>query len=142
MGYYLRFLVTDSQEISLVQVEAGLKQSNLDYRISDGDLMLGEDVLAEIEINCPSDGLFDEEIEELTEEVQEKRSRNKKRVAEVLQQAKAIVAVRVLSQGRDEEETMEKLVPLWEWLFVNRTGLLQADADGYYDQTRRILKVD
>ncbi len=72
--------------------------------------------------------MFDEEIEELTEEVQEKRSRNKKRVAEVLQQAKAIVAVRVLSQGRDEEETMEKLVPLWEWLFVNRTGLLQADA--------------
>lgn len=104
--------------------------------------MLGEDVLAEIEINCSSDQLFDEEIEELTEEVQEKRSRNKKRVAEVLQQAKAIVAVRVLSQGRDEEETMEKLVPLWEWLFVNRTGLLQADADGYYDQTRRILKVD
>lgn len=142
MGYYLRFLVTDSQEISLVQVEVGLKQSNLDYRISDGDLMLGEDVLAEIEINCPSDGLFDEEIEELTEEVQEKRSRNKKRVAEVLQQAKAIVAVRVLSQGRDEEETMEKLVPLWEWLFVNRTGLLQADADGYYDKTRRILKME
>ena len=52
------------------------------------------------------------------------------------------VAVRVLDQGREPEETLAKLDPLWQWLLANREGLLQAEGEGYYGATGLILQVE
>jgi hypothetical protein len=76
----------------------------------------------------------------LLEEVEESEGEGKTKVKRALEQAKAIVALQVLWQGCGTEETMEKLEPLWEWLFANRQGLLQADAEGYYDSSGLILE--
>ncbi len=57
----------------------------------------------------------------------------------LLQEAQATVAVRVLSQGRETGATLEKIDPLWDWLFDEYRGLLQADGEGYYDANGQIL---
>ena len=142
MGYYMRYILTDDRETTLSQIETGLKQVDPGYSIGDGEtLMYGDELYGEIEINVPGDGLFEAEVEDLKEEIQDNRGRNKTTVLEALQKARAIVAVRVLWQGRETEQTLEKIDPLWEWLFDNREGLLQADGEGYYNQSKHILKV-
>ncbi len=56
--------------------------------------------------------------------------------------SKAMFVIRVLWQGREAEETLDKIVPLWDWLFENYSGLLQADGEGYYDKEQKILKTE
>ena len=57
-----------------------------------------------------------------------------------LERGTAIVAVRVLWRGREPDETLDMLSPLWEWLFANRTGILQADDEGWYHGPDLILE--
>src|SRR5690349_7235115 len=135
MGYYMRYLIAEDTGISLSQIEQRLKQVDPSYSITDdGALRFGDDLYGAVSLTFPDDSLFGEELEELKEEVEEATGKNKKKVIEVLDGAKAIVAVQVLYQGREIEETMEKLDPLWEWLFNNYKGLLQADEEGYYER--------
>ena len=88
----------------------------------------GEDTLAQITLNAPGDGLFDEEREELIEFANVANWWRKRRVLNVLRAAKQIVGVQVLFGDGDTESTLSRIDPLWEWLAKNRTGLMQADA--------------
>ena len=100
------------------------------------------DIYGQIVVNRAGDGIFNEEIEELRELVEEVEGEKKSEVLSVLAQAKAIVIVRVLWQGRESEETLEKIDPLWQWLLANRKGLMQAEGEGYYDASGLILEVE
>jgi hypothetical protein len=66
--------------------------------------------------------------------------KGRKRVEKVLKTAKRTIAVQVLSQGRESEETLSGIDPLWRWLFLTRKGLLHADGEGYYDEDDLILE--
>ena len=100
--------------------------------------------IAHVEINVPDDGLFDQEREELVEFVTEAEGDppSKARVLGALGSARAIVAAQVLYGKGDTEATLASLDPLWTWLFQNRSGLLQADAEGYYDAEGIVLPVE
>jgi hypothetical protein len=142
MSYYMRFITTDTTETTHVILEQGLKERDTQYSIAkSGELKHGEDVYGVVEVNRPGDGLFDEEIGELKEFVEDVRGKRKAHVLKILDTAKAIVAVQVLFGDRQPEATRQKLNPLWEWLIFNRKGLWQLDDQGYFDQTGRILKV-
>ena len=143
MSYYMRFITTDTAETTPSILEQALKETDSEYSIADsGELKHGDDVYAVVEVNRPGDSLFAEEIGELREFVEAVRGKRKADVLRTLDNAKAIVAVQVLFGGRESEATLEKLDPLWEWLMSHRKGLLQADGEGYYDQTGPILKVE
>ena len=148
MGYYMRFIVTDEKDVSLGTLESALKQIDPAYLIdrdeeadSEGLLKWRDAAYGQIEVNRPGDGLFDGEIEELKEFVENSEGAKRSDVLNVLGQAKAIVAIRVLDQGRESEDTLVKIDPLWQWLFANRQGLLQAGGEGYYDSSGLILEV-
>ena len=149
MGYYLRFFDTADQPLSLKTIESALQLRDQRYRLAvpegatrpEGDLYLGEALYAEVEINQPDDGLFDDEVGEMLESLEDIEGDARGRVETVLRNAKRIIAVRVLSQGRESEETLAAFDPLWEWLFSSRAGLLQADGEGFYDQSELILEV-
>jgi hypothetical protein len=145
----MRFIAVDEQDVSLSILEAALQQTDAAYLIerdedsdSEGALTYEGDVYGQLEVSRAGDGIFNEEIEELKEFVEESEGEKKSEVTHILSQAKAIVAIRVLWQGRESEETLEKVGPLWQWLFANRTGLLQADGEGYYDASGLILEVE
>ncbi|MEM7236153.1 MAG: hypothetical protein AAF517_28570 [Planctomycetota bacterium] len=146
MGYYLRFL-TERSPPALAEIEAGLKAADARYAIPheerEGELHRGDELLGEIELNVPGDGLFDEEIKELLEELEDVEESKARAEIEVrLQEAKGVVAVRVLWQApRKTEATLEMIEPLWEWLFANCPGVLQAD-DGYYGESDQLVSLE
>ena len=142
MGYYMRFIVTDQKRLSLDDLESALQSVDPEYAIVDGELHHGADLYGEIEINVRGEELCDEELGELEEFLEDAEGESKTLVIETLQSAKAIVALRVLWQGREVKPTLVKLDPLWQWLFSNRKGLMQADDEGYYDQSGLILEVE
>lgn len=139
----MRYISTDVLEISLETLHKELQSVNPQYSVDEsGDLKLGDSVLGAVEINVPGQELFEEEIEELKEFVEDVRGWKKMEVIKTLTAAKAIVAVQVFSGGQNSTEVFEKLMPLWDWLKVNRRGLLQADYEGYYNKSGLILKVE
>lgn len=142
MSYYMRYIVTDDRPLSLSDLQAALTTVDADYSITDGELGHGAELYGEIEINVRGEELCDEELGELRDFVEEALGENKERVMEALRSANAMVVVRVLWQGRDSEPTLEKIAPLWQWLFSNREGLMQADGEGYYDASGLILAVE
>ena len=143
MSYYVRYISTDVTDTTRSTLQQALKERDSQYFIAEsGELKHGEEVYGVVEINRSGDGLFEEEIEELKEFVKDVRGKRKPDVLKTLDDAKAIVAVQVLFGDRQTEATLQKVDPLWEWLISHRSGLLQADDEGYYDQTGRILKVE
>lgn len=143
MSYYMRFIQTDDEPITLEILNDGLKEEDPEYSIDgDGRLCFTATECAEIDLRRLGDGLFEEDIRILRSVVERSNERNAKRVMKVLEAAQAIVAVHVLWLDREPEETLEKIDPLWRWLFSNRCGLVQADAEGFYERSRRILAVE
>lgn len=53
-----------------------------------------------------------------------------------------MLALEVLWQERSVDATLGRIDPVWARLFANYRGLLQADGEGYYDASDRILKID
>jgi hypothetical protein len=148
MGYYIRFFDTSEEPLTIDAIQDGLKKDNPAYRleapesakIPQADLYRGDSLYAEIEINQPGEGLFESEIREMLEFLEEAKGISCDRIEKVLRSAKRIVSVRVLYQGRESEETLAGIEPLWKWLFLTRKGLLQADGEGYYDENGLILE--
>jgi hypothetical protein len=149
MGYYMRFLDTSEKPLAIDEIEGAMRNVDPAYRleapesarmIPQADLNLGDGLYAEIEINQPGDGLFEDEIAEMLEFLEDAEGKGRKRVEVVLKGARRIVSVRVLGQGRQTEETLAGIDPLWKWLFSTRDGLLQADGEGYYDADDLILE--
>ncbi|MDC0935462.1 hypothetical protein OAS39_04175 [Pirellulales bacterium] len=141
MGYYMRFIVEDDTPLTLEVVDSALKTYDAQYAIRDGGLYFEEDIYGEIEINKHGEELCNAELQELREFVEDAAVGQQDRVLENLREAKCMVVLRVLSQGRDTDSTLKVLDPLWEWLFTYRRGLLQADGEGYYDVDGLILNV-
>jgi len=145
VGYYMRFLITDPGPVDLADLAASLKLANpgyqLDYEPDAGTLSLAGVPIAGIEVNTPGDGLFEDELAELEESASEGSGPGEARVANALATANAIFAVQVLNAATGPEGSLESLDPVWEWLFTNRRGLLQADAEGYYDSDGLIFEV-
>ena len=149
MGYYMRFITTEKKPSSIGELNALLqtRKANWNLEIEEAskrpsaDIKFGEHLLGELELNQPGDGLFDEEIEELLEFIEEDCKGDRSRVENLLRNATAAYVVRVLSQGRESGETLEYLDVFWEVLFQRHDGLLQADAEGYYDDSGIVLEV-
>ena len=148
MGYYMRFFDTTEKPLTIGAIEVALRHVDPAYRleapesakISEADLYLRDDLYAEIEINEPGDGLFEDEIAEMLEFLEDAEGNGRERVEKVLSGARRIVSVRVLGQDRESEDTLAGINPLWRWLFSTRTGLLQADGEGYYDADDLVLE--
>jgi hypothetical protein len=143
----MSYIVADERELSLDTLEAALREIDPAYRIANrhaepsecGELRHGTDLYGIIQVDQPP---IDEEIEEFREDVEESIGRKKRTVLNVLERARAIVVVQVLWRGRDTEAILQKIDPLWDWLFANRKGLLHAGGEGFYDSSGLILRTE
>ncbi len=143
MGYYMRFITTDTNLIDLVKIGQVLQSTDTKYALeikgNDGTLLYDGDAYADMEINLPGDGLFDDEIEELIEFLEDAKGRKKKRVQTTLKNAEQILAVQVVFGGRDLDVTFDRIDPIWKYMFEHHPGLLQTDGEGYYDTLEHLL---
>src|SRR5688572_16876795 len=130
----MRYIVTDEQPVTLPDVRQALEATGAGYRFEEGPAEItiehGEYPVAQVTLNVPGDGLFDEEREELLESAEDGRGRGKRKVLDTLRAARQIVAIQVLTGARDMESTLALIDPLWDWLVADRAGLGQADGQG------------
>jgi hypothetical protein len=144
----MRFFDVSAEALNLRDVDSALRQVDPAYRVEiidgtselQGELHYADGLYGEIEINRPGDDLFDAEIEEQLESLEEAEG-DSAFVAATLRAANRSVVVRVLSQGRESHDTLVRIDPLWAWLFNARSGLLQADGEGFYDSQGVVLEV-
>ena len=148
MGYYMRFVSTDTRPVTATELRDALIAAGAGYEVLTDDtvatILHDGATIAHVEINVPGDGLFDQEREELTEFVTDcdGDGPSKARVLAALRDAQTIVAAQVLYGTGDAEATLASLDPLWTWRFRNRRGLLQAGGEGYYDAEGIVLQVE
>jgi hypothetical protein len=137
VGYYLRFLSEDDRPLALGEMMSGLQ--DIGFRVGEGGtLQRGDELLAQLEVSQPGDGLFEAERDELRDEA-ERGGAAAGPVLARLGSLTAILAARVLWQERTAEQTLDLLGPLWDWLLANRRGLIHADGEGFYDGQDLIL---
>ncbi len=145
MGYLMRFISTDERPITLAMVEVALKQVDKAYAITNveindmGDFLHGDVRCAVIEINRPGDDIFDDDIEAF-QQMMRGDSIVERRIIDVLGNAKSMIVVEAFWEGLSAEPVLEKIDPLWHWLFENYAGLSQADGEGFYDRSGLILE--
>jgi len=146
VGYYMRYIVADERPVGLGEIDRAVSPTGGAITRDSGDsvglLHHNRTPIAQLEINVPGDGLFDTEVSELIEFVEDAEGSAKERVVTTLRSARAIVAAQVLFGTGDTASTLSALDPVWRWLLQNRRGLLQADGEGYYDAEGLILQVE
>ena len=150
MSYYMRCFFEGQPEVKLDALEAALKKIDAGYAFVDWE---NDGRSAEIRYNDEVCGAFDlemiededEEMQEMIEEVESVKGwfvkKPKERVLAFLRQVRVRLVVRVLWGGREGNETLERLDPIWEWLMANYKGLLYAEGEGFYEGKKLILKV-
>ena len=148
MGYSMRFYDTDTRPLFVSEIRAGLREIDPQFDIDDANDALGSGYLthagalyAEISIDGPDAEYFnyDWSADCLRVSVANEHTAGKHRVEAVLRGAQRMVHVRVRWGGRDAETTLSRLDVLWDWLFTNRSGLLYAEGEGFYEDEELIL---
>lgn len=146
MSYYMRYIVADGRPVTLADVRRAFAAEEEDYEITgegtEANVAFDGRIIAQVTLNVPGDGLFDDERAELLEFAEDGEGPGKDTVLATLRAARSTVAVQVLFGERDPDETLDALAPLWTWLQENRRGLLQAEGEGYYDADGLILELD
>lgn len=144
MGYYMRYISSSKDEISLILLKQGLdaryKLIPHEFDENSGALFFEDVYLGVVEINSSGDDIFEDDIADLKALVEGETGAVP--VQQVLNKAHAIIAVEAVWQASDSESVLEKLDPLWDWLFEHYEGLLQADNEGFYNKTGLILALD
>jgi hypothetical protein len=141
MGYYMRFITGDERDVGFDQIEAMLVSVDSQYALQRSqfefeqvtDVFYGGVLIGQIEINEVDDEIFEDDVSAFREMIGEPVSAEDRSVLAILDQARLMVVVEALWKGTDAENTLTKFDPLWAWLFANRTGILQADNEGFYD---------
>lgn len=139
MGYFMRFILTDPQTLDMKAIEEVLTGIDPRYEMRPTDLedlveVYYDDTLyGQIEMDVRGDELFEDDISAFTEMLGEPKTAGEIIVADALKAAAQIIAVEMFWEGTNGEATFEKFDPLWDWLFANRNGILQADTEGFYN---------
>lgn len=143
----MRFVACDERGLDLKTIERALQKTDPGYavvRVSEdterGALHLGDVVLGDVALLVPSDPEFPSEVAELSTElegmgaddVDERTPGALRQALDLLQDATQILVLRVRFKG-GTEATLRRIDPLWDWLYAQRTGLMRAEGEGYYD---------
>ncbi len=146
MSFYVRYYLTDENDLSLAQLAAGLQEFDPAYSLphegNSGEIRYAGESFAEIDVNRPGDALFDEELAETLDGVQLTGGARAQHVLDLLRQTRATLALRILWQGRDVEQTLTKIDPVVVWLMMNRDGLLHVDGEGFYEGEDLIFEME
>jgi hypothetical protein len=145
MSYYMRFVSTSDQPVDISELTTALAEADPHYNVETSEdeatflLSYAGHTFASVEINHPDDDIFSEEVAELLESLGEESGPETDQVVAAMQRATEIVAFQILI-GDGEYDTYELIGPVWEWLFANYQGLLQADEEGFYDVNGLLLQ--
>ena len=134
----MRFFDQSSSPATLAELEKAMIAADPGYSLVEGTLNFNGQPYAQISINTPDDDVFDEEIEEQIEFLEDMTG-DVKAVKKVLKSAQSIVAAQILFGSREVDEVLSIVSPLWAHLHETRDGLLQCDDEGFYDKNSDLI---
>lgn len=142
MPYSIRFFLRDrdpSDETALASVLTGIDPA---YSLKMGLLRFGDEEVGELEVISGADLSFRTEIADFQERLREADDDDDRKLVErLLHQTRSIVLARLPDQG-DRETQLARLDPLWSWLFQNRSGMMHAEGEGFYDGAEFAFEVE
>lgn len=145
MGYYFRYLTQTSKAITLKTIEKALRTSNQEYHLrydqidQYAEILYHQQTIANIEINVQEDEIFEDDINELIDTIGTPHNTIEQQALQQIHSANTLIAVEAIWEGTERDPTLDKLDPLWKWLFQHHSGILQADGEGFYDSTGLII---
>ncbi len=156
MGDFIRYLFTVEPDLTLASLEDGFKAVDAAFSIfpdpatdNSGDLIYGGEVYGDLEINRRGDQVFDEDIEELREQIVaigmdsiddlDSDDEGFAMVEQALISTSGMIALQLSEAGHEHYQQIDLF---WDWLFERYPGLLQIDEEGYYSQDEQILAID
>ena len=156
MGDFIRYLFTAEPDLTLASVESGFQAVDAAFSIfvdaaadNTGDLIYGGEIYGEIEINRRGDQVFNEDIEDLREQIVaigmdsiddlDSDDEGFAVVEQALLSAAGMIALQLSEVGHEHYQRIDLF---WDWLFERYPGVLQIDEEGYYSQDEQILVVD
>lgn len=148
MGDYFRFFYFDDPPPAFSWLEEGFRAISPRFRLrvdpaaaNVADLILRDDVYAEIEINSAGGDLYQEDLADLRDQLEHPPAEDIEavnRVLSLLEQARGLIAVRLTDFGSVDYDAID---PIWDWLFSQRDGLLEIDDEGYHDRDGQVLSL-
>ncbi len=133
MSYYVRYFA--ESPVTLKALSAGIKSIAPDYKIDGGDLMRGQDVLAEIGVDSAGSDLFVEELNARLGAVAQVGGQAAQWVTSRIRDTQSIIPVRV-----DPAVNWDLLDPLWQSMTNLAPGLTQVDGQGFYEGSNLVLQ--
>jgi hypothetical protein len=134
MSYYVRYFA--ESPITLKALSASIKSIAADYKIDGGDLMRGQDVLAEVGVDSAGSDLFVEELNARLAAVAQVGGQAAQWVSSRIQGTQSIISVRV-----DPAVSWDLLGPLWQSMTRLATGLTEVDGQGFYDGSNLVVQM-
>jgi hypothetical protein len=126
--------------LALADLKSGLAAADRTFKIDGGEVLRGQDTLAEIEINRPGSDLFSDEIAQLSSQLHALGPAGYPALSRI-QNTQSILAVQMIDQARTPEVTMELLAPFWQLLSQLSTGLWHVPGQGLFENGQFVVAV-
>lgn len=139
MGFYFRYLTRPKDKITIAIIEDALKQAHNQYQLHPSqinnyaDLLYEDKLIAHIEINHSDEDIFQDDIDELSDTIGTPQNTTEQSILSQIRATTTLVVVETIWEDTQREAALDKLDPLWNWLFQHYPGILQADGEGFYN---------
>jgi hypothetical protein len=121
--------------LTLADLKSRLAAADRSFKIDGGEVMRGQETLAEIEINRPGSDMFADDVSQMCGQLQALGPQAYNVMARI-QNTQAILAVQMLAGS-----SMEALGPFWQVLQQLSTGLWHIPNQGLYENGQFIVAV-
>lgn len=156
MSYFMRYVTTSATEPTLEELSEALATCDEAYRLVAREgaaevtaaLFHGRQRIGTLAIHTIGDELFDDELEGLRDgldaavEEDEGLEEAADRVRVLLDGAQSMVVLQVVFGGKEPEDVLALVDPLWQVLFEDHPGMLQADGEGWHDDGGAVLELE
>jgi len=134
MTFYVRYILTDNDDITFPQVTDILKTISPDYEVDEDVINFKGELIGLLDINEPGDGIFEGDIDLLTEFAEDKEAKDI--ILADLEKAKLLVVVQVL--GANWDASMDAVEPLFDWFLANHPGLLAVEGGEFWNSAGQL----
>jgi hypothetical protein len=130
MSYYIRYFADGV--VTLKAIGSGLKQYDPGFKIDGGDVLRGQELLAEIEVIAAGSDMFGEDMAMWLGDVERSGHPNARQLGATLRRAQSIITLHMIDSERDPQVTWEMISPMWSVLPSLSNGVTRMDGQGYF----------
>lgn len=152
----MRYVTSSAVEPTLGELAEALVTCDETYRLEEREgkaevlatVHHGNRRIGTLAIHTIGDDIFEDEMEGLRDgldaavEEDESLEEEADRVRVLLDGAQSMVVLQVVFGSEEPEDVLSLVDPLWQVLFEDFPGMLQADGEGWHDENGSVLLIE